>query len=186
MLGLAHMMWGHVRQANAKQRRGRAGTTGANRMPPMSGQEFGNSSHQGFKDDWPKSLLVILGSLYNIYPERGIRHNATNQSTQKTRFKAVKFLFSGRVKPGVCYHLVKLGRPSEFSGGVVLSCCYLSVVELFKMTSARISYLSFSDMTIYELKSSLPSNSGRFHGKRASFIAPSYEECASMAKNGGL
>lgn len=49
MLGLAHM-WGHVRQANAKQRRGRAGTVGlwANRMLPMSDQEFGNSS-QGFK-----------------------------------------------------------------------------------------------------------------------------------------
>lgn len=88
----------------------------------------------------------------NIYPKTAIRHNATNQSTHLNRFKGgFHFPFSGRVKPGVCYHLVKLGRPSECSG----RNCSLDVVTSAsawsrhrKMTS-HLSHFQWYDVQLW-------------------------------------
>lgn len=147
----------------------------------------------------------------NIYPKTAIRHNATNQSTHLNRFKGgFHFLFSGRVKPGVCYHLVKLGRPSECSG----RNCSLDVVTSVsawtrhrKMTS-HLSHFQWYDVQLWVGVRPHFSRSGLTVVKEEAFIfvRDSYEfslaachrhreevhwvvsskECASMAKNGGL
>lgn len=120
------------------------------------------------KDDWPESLLVILGSLYtsllltyatsyacrDLWTSIPKLRSATKQpiSRHLNRFKGgFHFLFSGRVKPGVCYHLVKLGRPSECSG----RNCSLDVVTSVsawtrhrKMTS-HLSHFQWYDVQLW-------------------------------------